>query len=85
MAKILFRLGIFSARHRPAVILAWATVPIAVGVTAVTRMRFSDGSFDISGMESSNALTNAEREFPPLRRKVPLPSRSFWTLQPRRP
>ncbi|YCK79894.1 MMPL family transporter (plasmid) [Arthrobacter sp. D3-18] len=64
MAKILFRLGIFSARHRLAVILAWAAVLIAVGVTAVTGMRFSDGSFDIPGTESSKALTTVEREFP---------------------
>lgn len=64
MAKLLFRLGIFSARHRIAVILAWAAVLVTVGVTAVTGMRFSDGSFDIPGTESSKALTTVEREFP---------------------
>lgn len=64
MAKLLFRLGVFTARHRLAVILAWAAVLITVGVTAVTGMRFSDGSFDIPGTESSNALTTVEREFP---------------------
>jgi RND superfamily putative drug exporter len=64
MAKLLFRLGIFSARHRLTVILAWAAVLVAVGVTAVTGMRFSDGSFDIPGTESSKALTTVEREFP---------------------
>jgi RND superfamily putative drug exporter len=64
MAKLLFRLGIFSARHRLAVILAWAAVLVTVGLTALTGMRFSDGSFDIPGTQSSTALTTVEREFP---------------------
>ncbi|MBP2266372.1 RND superfamily putative drug exporter [Pseudarthrobacter sp. PvP004] len=64
MAKLLYRLGLFSARHRLAVILAWAAVLITVGVTAVTGMRFSDGSFDIPGTESSKALSTVDREFP---------------------
>lgn len=64
MAKLLFRLGLFSARHRLVVILAWAAVLVTVGVTAVTGMRFSDGAFDIPGTESSKALTTVEREFP---------------------
>lgn len=64
MAKLLYRLGLFSARHRLAMILAWAAVLITVGVTAVTGMRFSDGSFDIPGTESSKALSTVDREFP---------------------
>lgn len=64
MAKLLYRLGLFSARHRLAVIFSWAAVLALVSVTAITGMRFGDGAFDIPGTESSKAMKSLETEFP---------------------
>lgn len=64
MAKILYRLGIFSARYRFAVILAWGVILVTVGIAAITGMKFSDGAFEIPGTESSQALKTVNQEFP---------------------
>jgi RND superfamily putative drug exporter len=64
MAKFLYRLGLFSARHRLAVLFSWAAVLALVGVTAITGMRFGDGAFDIPGTESSKAMESLKKEFP---------------------
>jgi RND superfamily putative drug exporter len=64
MARFLYRLGIFSARHRLAVIVSWALIFAAVTATALTGMRFSDGAFEIPGTESSKALSVVNKEFP---------------------
>ncbi|MHA7189446.1 MMPL family transporter [Arthrobacter sp. MDT2-16] len=64
MARFLHNLGIFSARHRLAVILSWAAVFAAVTITSLTGMKFSDGAFEIPGTESSTALAVVEKEFP---------------------
>ncbi|MFF1253777.1 MMPL family transporter [Pseudarthrobacter sp. NPDC058329] len=64
MARFLYKLGIYSARHRLLVVLSWATILVTAGLVALTGMRFSDGAFEIPGTESSKALTELEREFP---------------------
>lgn len=64
MARLLARLGIFSARHRLAVFISWAVVLLAAGVLALTGMKFSSGAFEIPGTESSQALKIVNVEFP---------------------
>ncbi|ABS04011.1 putative membrane transport protein [Kineococcus radiotolerans SRS30216 = ATCC BAA-149] len=64
MARLLYRLGAFSARHRIAFLIGWLVALGVLVVTALTGMRFSDGSFDVQGTESSRALTTVQEDFP---------------------
>lgn len=64
MARLLSRLGRFSARHRWAVIISWSAAVVLLAVVALSGMKFSDGSFDVPGTPSSEAMTVLESEFP---------------------
>jgi putative drug exporter of the RND superfamily len=64
MARLLARLGIFSAKHRLAVFISWAVVLLLAATMAISGMKFSDGAFEIPGTESSEALKTVEQEFP---------------------
>ncbi|MFI8778128.1 MMPL family transporter [Brachybacterium paraconglomeratum] len=64
MARLLSRLGSFSARHRIAVVGAWALTLLIFAAVALGGMKFSDGGFDVPGTQSSEAMTLLEEEFP---------------------
>ncbi|MFB7890601.1 MMPL family transporter [Microbacterium sp. NPDC056044] len=64
MARLLARLGRFSARHRWAVIIAWLGVLVTLAVVSLSGMRFSDGGFDVPGTSSSEAMSVLDEEFP---------------------
>lgn len=64
MARLIARLGRFSARHRWAVIVTWLGVLLALAVVSISGMRFSDGGFDVPGTSSSEAMSVLEKEFP---------------------
>lgn len=64
MARLLARLGVFSATHRIKIFIAWALILGVVGVAAVSGMKISDGSLSIPGTESSDALDTLEKQFP---------------------
>jgi RND superfamily putative drug exporter len=63
MAALLARLGLFSARHRVAVLLAWIVVLILTAVVTLTGMRFASGGFDVPGTDSSRAMKVLEDKF----------------------
>lgn len=63
MARWLYRLGAFSARHRLQLFIAWPLVLVVVGVVTLTGMKFSDAGFEIPGQESSTALSIVEKAF----------------------
>ncbi|MFG1994519.1 MMPL family transporter [Actinoplanes sp. NPDC048988] len=64
MARLLYRLGVASARRRGLVLLVWALVAVAVGAGAATGMKFGDGGFSMPGSESSRALERMGTYFP---------------------
>lgn len=64
MARLLARLGVFSATYRLAIFISWAVVLLVAGTLAITGMKFSDGKFEIPGTESSTALQTVQEEFP---------------------
>lgn len=64
MARLLARLGVFSATHRLAIFMSWAAVLLIAGTLALTGMKFGNGKFEIPGTESSTALQTVEKEFP---------------------
>jgi RND superfamily putative drug exporter len=64
VARLLYRLGIFSAGHRRTLLAGWLVVLVALAGVALTSMRFSDGGFEVPGTEASEALTAMEHEFP---------------------
>lgn len=64
MARLLARIGVFSATHRIKIFIAWTLVLGVVGVAAISGMKISDGSLSIPGTESSEALDTLEAEFP---------------------
>lgn len=64
MARLLARLGRFSARHRWVVIIGWLALLVTFGVVALSGMRFSAGGFDVPGTSSSKAMAVLEEEFP---------------------
>jgi len=64
VARLLYRLGIFSAGHRRTFLAGWLIVLAALAGVALTSMRFSDGGFEVPGTEASEALTAMQREFP---------------------
>lgn len=64
MARLLYRVGRFSARHRLLTFLTWTLTLVVLAVITLTGMKFSDGAFEIPGTESSTALNTVEREFP---------------------
>lgn len=63
MARWLYRLGVFSARHRRKLFIAWPLILIVMGVITLTGMKFSDAGFEIPGQESSTALSIVEDTF----------------------
>ncbi|MCE0459742.1 MMPL family transporter [Curtobacterium flaccumfaciens] len=64
MARLLSRLGQFSARHRAVFLIGWLLAIVVLAVVALSGMRFSDGGFDVPGTESSQALKTLDKEFP---------------------
>lgn len=64
MARLLSRLGRFSARHRVLFLIGWVVALALLAVVAISSMRFSDGSFDVPGTESSRAISTLDKEFP---------------------
>jgi RND superfamily putative drug exporter len=64
MARLLFRLGAASARHRKLVFVVWGLVAVVLGFTAARGAEFSDEPFALPGSESSRALDRMERYFP---------------------
>jgi RND superfamily putative drug exporter len=63
MAGLLSRLGLFSYRHRLAVVLVWLLVLIAAGVGAGTLSGKTSNSFSIPGQESTTALQLIREKF----------------------
>jgi RND superfamily putative drug exporter len=63
MARLLFRLGSFSQRHRLAVVLVWLVVLVAGGVGAATLSGETSSTFAIPGQESTVALDKIEHQF----------------------
>lgn len=63
MARMLYRLGTFSARHRLKFFIGWALALILVAAVTLTGMKFSDSDFNIPGQESSKALSIVEDKF----------------------
>ena len=64
MAKLLYRLGRFSAEKRMPVVLTWLIIFAITATVAISGMSFADMTFNISGTESSDALTRMEQAFP---------------------
>jgi RND superfamily putative drug exporter len=64
MARLLFRLGTASARHRKLVFVLWGLALLVLGFTAVRGTEFSDDDFALPGSESSRALDRTDRYFP---------------------
>ena len=64
MARLLSRLGRFSARHRVLFLVGWVVALALLAGLAISSMRFSDGSFDVPGTESSRAISTLDEEFP---------------------
>ncbi|WP_324011691.1 MMPL family transporter [Microbacterium sp. JZ37] len=64
MARLLSRLGRFIARHRWATVFSWILVLIALAIVALSGMKFGDGTFDVPGTPSSEAMSALEDEFP---------------------
>ncbi|MCA2215329.1 MMPL family transporter [Jidongwangia harbinensis] len=64
MARLLFRLGTASARHRKLVFVVWGLAFAVLGLTAVRGTEFSDDAFVLPGSESSRALDRTDRYFP---------------------
>jgi len=63
MARILYRLGVASARHRRWTFAAWGLTLLVAAVVTLTGMRFSDGAFEIPGTESSEAMSTVQDAF----------------------
>src|SRR3954447_10333942 len=63
MARLLFRLGSFSQRHRLPVLLVWLVVLVAGGVGAATLSGETSSTFAIPGQESTVALDKIEHQF----------------------
>src|SRR3954454_21257503 len=63
MARLLFRLGSFSQRHRLAVVLVWLAVLVAGGIGAATLSGETSNSFAIPGQESTVAQELITEEF----------------------
>ena len=64
MARLLYRLGTFSAGHRRTFLLGWLLALLALCGIALSSMRFGDGGFDVPGTEAGEALQVMNREFP---------------------
>ena len=64
MARLLQRLGAYSARHRLSVIAVWALLLLALGAVSVTSSQFGDGESTIPGTESSQARETMQEKFP---------------------
>ncbi|WP_416416383.1 MMPL family transporter [Paenarthrobacter aromaticivorans] len=64
MALFLARMGRLAGRHRIATIAAWLAVLVGVGTVALGGMKFSEGTFDVPGTESSKAMNLLKQHFP---------------------
>ena len=63
MAGLLSRLGLFSHRHRLAVVLVWLILLIGAGVGAATLSGTTSNTFSIPGQESTTALQLIKERF----------------------
>jgi RND superfamily putative drug exporter len=63
MARLLFRLGSFSHRHRLAVIIVWLVALLGGGVGAATLAGQTSNTFAIPGQESTTALDLITEKF----------------------
>ncbi|MFE1396986.1 MMPL family transporter [Nocardiopsis dassonvillei] len=66
MARLLYRLGTFSARHRALLLSLWAGLLVLLAVAAVVgfqRPAGEDPGFEVPGTESSSAFDLVEEEF----------------------
>ncbi|MCW2742716.1 MAG: hypothetical protein JWR45_3138 [Blastococcus sp.] len=63
MARLLYRLGSFSYRHRLLVVGVWLVVLVGGGVGAVTLSGETSNAFSIPGQESTTALDRISEEF----------------------
>lgn len=63
MARLLYRIGAFSARRRWWTVTVWVAALLGTGLITLTGMRFGDGAFEIPGTESSEAMQVLEQEF----------------------
>jgi putative drug exporter of the RND superfamily len=63
MARLLYRLGSVSARHRLAVVALWLVVLVGGGTGAVTLAGETSNAFSIPGQESTTALDRIGQEF----------------------
>jgi RND superfamily putative drug exporter len=63
MARLLFRLGFFSHRHRLTVVLVWLLVLLGGGVGAATLAGETSNTFSIPGQESTTALERITEKF----------------------
>src|SRR3954447_8078406 len=63
MARLLYRLGSLSSRHRLAVIAVWLIVLVGGGVGAVTLAGETSNAFSIPGQASTTAPDRTGQEF----------------------
>lgn len=64
MARLLQRLGVFSARHRKLVLTVWMLALLGLGAISVTSAEFSDQRTSIPSTESSQARDAMMQKFP---------------------
>jgi len=64
MAKLLNRLGLWSAAHPWRVILGWIAVILVAGIGFLVGFRGLAGAFDIPGLASSQVVEELEGELP---------------------
>ncbi|OUC80557.1 hypothetical protein CA982_02145 [Gordonia lacunae] len=64
MARLLYRVGAFSATHRKTVIAAWVAILVAVIVGMMAGPQTDGDDFEIPGTESSDAMSTLNDKFP---------------------
>ncbi|ARC58636.1 Membrane protein YdfJ [Frondihabitans sp. 762G35] len=64
MARLLYRLGTFSARHKLTFIIGWIALIVVIAIAALSGMKFATGGFTVPGTESSKALQVLDEKFP---------------------
>ncbi len=63
MARLLARIGGFSARHRWAILIAWVVILLIAGAGALKLSQPLVSSFNISGLQSVTTLDRIDTEF----------------------
>jgi RND superfamily putative drug exporter len=63
MARLLYRLGSFSHRHRVVVAVVWLLVLVGGGIGAATLSGKTSNAFSIPGQESTTALDRIHEQF----------------------